>query len=72
MFSYTKSDTLPGETTALPGREQAMDITNRHYVNGNPIKAPLPASTATSSVTLTGCPAQAKALVHARSRPLPQ
>lgn len=42
MFSR-KPDTLPTSATALPGRSVAMPVSNRHFVNGQPYKAPLPA-----------------------------
>ena len=31
---------LPTESEALPGRTEVMSISNRHFVNGNPIQAP--------------------------------
>lgn len=34
--------TLPSANAALPGREQAMQISGRHFVNGNTIVAPFP------------------------------
>ena len=34
--------TLPTVDSALPGREQAMEISGRHFVNGNRIVAPFP------------------------------
>lgn len=34
---------LPTPDTALPGREREMALTNRHYVNGNPLQPPFPA-----------------------------
>ena len=33
---------LPTADQALPGRSEPMPITNRHYVNGHPLKSPLP------------------------------
>ena len=33
---------LPTADQALPGRSEPMPITNRHYVNGHPLKNPLP------------------------------
>jgi len=42
MLFGLKSDSMPGADHALPGREQEMPLSNRHYVNGNPIKAPFP------------------------------
>jgi peptide-methionine (S)-S-oxide reductase len=37
-----KKMTLPSADQALPGREQTMQISGRHFVNGNPIVAPFP------------------------------
>ena len=42
MFSR-KPDSLPTAATALPGRAAPMQISNRHFVNGQPYRAPLPA-----------------------------
>jgi len=42
MIMSGKSLTMPDPSEALPGRLQAMRITNRHYVNGNPIAPPFP------------------------------
>lgn len=42
MFFSTKSDTIPSPDKSLPGRANEMQVSNRHYVNGNPIKAPFP------------------------------
>ncbi|MCW8831106.1 MAG: peptide-methionine (S)-S-oxide reductase MsrA [Gammaproteobacteria bacterium] len=33
---------LPSKEEALPGREQKMAVTNKHFVNGNPILSPFP------------------------------
>ena len=33
---------MPSAEEALPGRTVAMSVTNRHFVNGNPIKPPFP------------------------------
>ncbi len=41
MFN-TKSLTLPTADTALPGRDEAMPVLNKHYVNGNALKEPMP------------------------------
>ncbi|MDD5391763.1 MAG: peptide-methionine (S)-S-oxide reductase MsrA [Thiothrix sp.] len=43
MFGYTKPATLPTPDQALPGRPEAIPVSNRHFVNGNPIQAPFPA-----------------------------
>lgn len=42
MFSLTKA-TLPARDKALPGRAQALTITNRHAVNATPLQPPFPA-----------------------------
>lgn len=34
--------TLPSAAQALPGRDEAMPVTNRHFVNGHPIQPPFP------------------------------
>lgn len=34
--------TMPNPEDALPGRQMEMPIENRHFVNGNPLKAPFP------------------------------
>lgn len=34
--------TMPSIEQALPGREDAMPVPGRHYVNGNPLKPPFP------------------------------
>ena len=38
--------TLPGPEQALPGRAEAMPVTNRHFVNGRPLRPPFPAGMA--------------------------
>jgi len=40
--------------TAPPGRETEMPVTNRHFVNGNPIKPPFPGGLE-SAVFALGC-----------------
>ena len=44
MFAFMKKMTqlLPGEST-LPGRSAALEVPDKHFVNGHPIKAPFPA-----------------------------
>jgi len=42
MFSRHKKTEMPTPETALPGRAEAMPVTNRHFVNGHPIAAPFP------------------------------
>jgi len=53
MYSR-KPETLPTVAEALPGRAMEMLVKNRHYVNGQPIKAPLPAGLA-QAVFALGC-----------------
>ena len=38
----TRATTLPERGDALPGRDTAMLVPERHFVNGNPLQAPLP------------------------------
>jgi peptide-methionine (S)-S-oxide reductase len=40
---FNKKSALPSAQDALPGRSAAMPVPAKHYVNGNPIKAPFPA-----------------------------
>lgn len=54
MFFSTKSDSLPSPDKSLPGRSNEMTLSNRHYVNGNPIKAPFPEGLETAVFGL-GC-----------------
>jgi peptide-methionine (S)-S-oxide reductase len=44
MFSFMKKMTqlLPSEST-LPGRSAAMEVADKHFVNGHPLKPPFPA-----------------------------
>lgn len=41
MFMFKKK-TMPSADEALPGRDEEMPVTNRHFVNGHPIKPPFP------------------------------
>jgi len=45
IFGLDKKQQLPNADDALPGRETAMSIENRHYLNGNSIKPPFPENT---------------------------
>jgi len=45
---------MPSPDKALPGREQAMPVDNRHYVKGTPIQPPFPDDTQTALFGL-GC-----------------
>ncbi|MDP2902495.1 MAG: peptide-methionine (S)-S-oxide reductase MsrA [Methylovulum sp.] len=40
----SKKLALPHPSEALPGRDKSMPITNRHFVTGNPIAPPFPAT----------------------------
>jgi len=42
MFSLKlkRPSTIPDKDQALPDRQQEIQVTNRHFVNGNPIKGP--------------------------------
>ena len=42
MFFNTRKATLPDASNAIAGREEEMAVTNRHFVNGNPIQPPFP------------------------------
>jgi peptide-methionine (S)-S-oxide reductase len=42
MFWTQKKTSMPNRDQALPGRSEPMPVTNRHYVNGNPIQPPFP------------------------------
>ena len=42
MFLAGKKTALPSTDEALPGREMAMPVADKHFLNGHPIKAPFP------------------------------
>jgi peptide-methionine (S)-S-oxide reductase len=42
MFSFHKISRMPSPEEALPGRDRPMEVVNRHFVSGNPIKPPFP------------------------------
>ena len=42
MFSFQDKTLMPGPDKALAGREERMQVPERHYVNGNPMVAPFP------------------------------
>lgn len=42
MFLFRKKTELPTAKDALPGRDRPMPVSNRHFVNGHPIKPPFP------------------------------
>lgn len=45
MFEFRKSTTLPALGASLPGRKDAMQTAERHFVNGNLLKGPWPQAT---------------------------
>ena len=42
MWLLRKKTALPTPEEALPGRDKAMSVPNRHFVNGHPLKGPFP------------------------------
>lgn len=42
LFELRRKHTMPTTETALPGREEAMAVPERHFVNGNPLEGPFP------------------------------
>ena len=54
MFGLKKNTQMPAPDEALPGRQEALPVPNRHFVNGHPIKPPFPAGTAQALFGL-GC-----------------
>ncbi len=43
MFTLRRQIQLPAPGEALPGRDQVMTVTNRHWVHGRPLLPPFPA-----------------------------
>jgi len=54
MLFSRKPASIPDASNTLSGRPEEMPISNRHYVNGNPIKAPFPEGLQTA-VFAMGC-----------------
>ena len=54
LFGFGKKATIPSPEKALPGRDQAMAVPDKHYVNGNPLKPPFPETMETAIFGL-GC-----------------
>lgn len=54
MFAFRTKTQLPTPDEALPGRAEAMHVTNRHYVKGTPIQPPFPEGSRTALFGL-GC-----------------
>jgi peptide-methionine (S)-S-oxide reductase len=42
MFMFRKKTEMPSAEQALPGRDRPIQVSNRHFVNGNPIQPPFP------------------------------
>ncbi len=42
MFGFGKKSALPTSETALKGRADAIQVPDRHFVNGHPLKPPYP------------------------------
>ncbi len=42
MLMFKRNLELPSPEQALPGREQAMAVPDRHYLSGHPLKPPFP------------------------------
>jgi peptide-methionine (S)-S-oxide reductase len=54
MFLLKEKMRMPTPEEALPGRDEIMSVTNRHYVKGTPIQPPFPPDTRTALFGL-GC-----------------
>jgi peptide-methionine (S)-S-oxide reductase len=54
MDLFGRKSVMPEPDTALPGRTDAMPVSNRHFVNGNPIQPPFPEGVQTAVFGL-GC-----------------
>lgn len=48
LFGFGKKLELPSPDEALPGRSEPMPVPDKHYVNGNRLKAPFPDGMATA------------------------
>ncbi|MEO0975042.1 MAG: peptide-methionine (S)-S-oxide reductase MsrA, partial [Pseudomonadota bacterium] len=54
MFGIGKKTTMVGAQAALAGRDEALPLTNEHFVNGHPLRGPFPAHLETIVLGL-GC-----------------
>jgi peptide-methionine (S)-S-oxide reductase len=54
VFGRDKKSSIPAREQALPGRETAMPVPPRHFVNGNPLEGPFAAGLAQAVFGL-GC-----------------
>jgi peptide-methionine (S)-S-oxide reductase len=43
MYSFSKKAQMPAASDVLPGREQPLKVSEKHFVNGNRIVPPFPA-----------------------------
>ena len=48
MFLFRRSSSMPDPADALPGRDQPLDVPERHYVNGARIVPPFPEGSRTA------------------------
>jgi len=44
VFGINKTKVMPSADEALPGRSVPVEIVDKHFVNGNPLKPPFPTS----------------------------
>ena len=42
LFGIRKKQLMPSADTALPGRDEALPVSEQHFVNGKPLKPPFP------------------------------
>ncbi len=42
LFGLGKKAAMPSPEKALPGRSESMPVTEKHFVNGNPLQPPFP------------------------------
>ncbi|MFT5390771.1 MAG: peptide-methionine (S)-S-oxide reductase [Gammaproteobacteria bacterium] len=42
MWGFKKNAEMPTKSSALAGRSEAVDVPERHYINGNPLTPPFP------------------------------
>merc|ERR1712159_547989 len=55
MGNAMKKGEMVAASAALPGRSEPMRITNKHYVLGNPIRAPWGKEGIETAIFATGC-----------------
>jgi len=54
MFTFKKKPEMPSAASALPGRNEPIPTTSRHFVNGRPLKGPYPEGSESATFGL-GC-----------------